>query len=109
VNVVGLKILFCDRVIIPCTREGGGGSDAGEEAKIIWVWESVAVSVGGDGGGDGDGCMRGMLGASLVAGCDGGRMGTDTEFGMEEGEEGLLGVDVRAGNLVSSKMTCWAM
>jgi len=69
----------------------------------------VAVSVGGDGGGDGDGCMRGMLGASLVTGCDGGRMGTDTEFGMEEGEEGLLGVDVRAGNLVSLKMTCWAM
>jgi hypothetical protein len=55
------------------------------------------------------GCMREILGASLVAGCDGGRMGTDTEFGMEEGEEGLLGVDVRNGNLVSLKMTCRAM
>jgi len=53
--------------------------------------------------------MRGMLGASLVAGCEGGRMGTDTEFGMKEGEEGLLGVDVRNGNLVSLKMTCRAM
>ncbi len=69
----------------------------------------MVVYAVGEGGGDGDGCMRGMLGTSLVAGCDGSRMGTDTEFAMEEGEEGLLGVDVRAGNLVSSKMTCWAM
>jgi len=69
----------------------------------------VAVSVVGERGGDGDGCMRGLLGALLVAGCDGGRMGTNIGFGMAAGDEGLLGVDVRNGNLVSLKMTCRAM
>jgi len=78
-------------------------------AKIIWVWGLVAIFVGGEGNGDGDGCLRGMLVAQLVVGCDGGRMGTDTGFGMEEGEEELFGVDVRNGNLVSLKMTCRVM
>jgi hypothetical protein len=63
----------------------------------------VVVSVG-----VGDGYKRGVLVASLFSECNGAIMGTDTEFGMREGEEELLGVDVRNGKLVSLK-TCREM
>jgi hypothetical protein len=49
-----------------------------------------------------------VLVASLFSECDGAIMGTDTKFGMGEGEKELLGVDVRNGKLVSLK-TCREM
>jgi hypothetical protein len=108
-NFEGLKIRFWDLVVMAWTRVGAVDSESVWDTKGIRAWV-VSLSVGYDAlGEDSRNGREGVLSWCCEFGMfDGATRGTNTELGMGEGVEGLLGLEFINGNLCSLKtnMTC---
>jgi hypothetical protein len=111
VNLDGLKIILCDRVVMSWTRVGGICKGA-EEAGSDWEGEGGVFTVG-----EGDG-VSGVFGKVSRGGSEHeagdwgvkeGIMGIEIKEGVIGTVDVVVGVGVEKGKLFSLKTTCLAI